>query len=221
MAHGRHVSCELYSFAWSSGSSCDIITIRWLSTSDKGNFSLIFFVKIILEKVIEMLTKTWHVCVCQENAMQLSHHLELREYENHDTRRKRNTSIVLGCLAEKLAGQNSTVLLNEEVMKYLITHLVWGSPHLSNFPSFQKCLIWDFTKRALSFFLGRGHESFRYPLHDNCPGKICSNQWEQDCDNEDSSVTRERKSTRQAGETCRLGQLRVSTSWLLCAVGIR
>lgn len=56
--------------------------------------------------------------------MQLSNHLELKNFDQLDTRRKRNTSIVLGCLAEKLAGQNSTVLLNEEVMKYLISHLV-------------------------------------------------------------------------------------------------
>ncbi|ODM92278.1 RING finger and SPRY domain-containing protein 1 [Orchesella cincta] len=59
----------------------------------------------------------------KENAMHLSRHLELKDFEKHDTRRKRNTSIVLGCLAEKLAGQNSTILLNEEVMTYLITHL--------------------------------------------------------------------------------------------------
>lgn len=62
----------------------------------------------------------------KENAMHLSRHLNLKDFDTilFDTRRKRNTSIVLGCLAEKLAGQNSTVLLNEDVMKYLMSHLV-------------------------------------------------------------------------------------------------
>ncbi|XP_021960066.1 RING finger and SPRY domain-containing protein 1 [Folsomia candida] len=59
----------------------------------------------------------------KENAMQLSKHLRLSNHTNYDVRQKRNICIVLGCLAEKLAGQNSTILLNDEVMNYLISQL--------------------------------------------------------------------------------------------------
>ena len=56
--------------------------------------------------------------------MQLSRHLDLAHPTKYDTRQRRNICIVLGCLAEKLAGQNSTMLLNSEVMKFLLSHLV-------------------------------------------------------------------------------------------------
>jgi len=59
----------------------------------------------------------------KENAMQLSRHLDLANPTKYDTRQRRNICIVLGCLAEKLAGQNSTILLNAEVMKFLLSHL--------------------------------------------------------------------------------------------------
>jgi len=60
----------------------------------------------------------------QENSSRLSEHLELINQEKYDTRERRNICIVLGCLAEKLAGQNSTSLLNEDVLWFLINNLV-------------------------------------------------------------------------------------------------
>jgi hypothetical protein len=71
-----------------------------------------------------MLINSFYDFLLKENAMQLSKHLGLTNNNQYDVRQKRNICIVLGCLAEKLAGQNSTMLLNEDVMSYLISHLV-------------------------------------------------------------------------------------------------
>lgn len=56
--------------------------------------------------------------------MQLSKYLDLRNHAKYDVKQKRNICIVLGCLAEKLAGQNSIALLTEEVMDFLLEQLV-------------------------------------------------------------------------------------------------
>lgn len=41
-------------------------------------------------------------------------------------RRERNLCIILGCLAEKLAGPSSVAVLSETTLSYLIGNLVWN-----------------------------------------------------------------------------------------------
>lgn len=52
--------------------------------------------------------------------LDLSHH---RQTTRHNIARHRNACVVIGCLAEKLAGPSSVALLTPNILNYLLTNL--------------------------------------------------------------------------------------------------
>lgn len=60
-------------------------------------------------------------------------------------RRERNLCVILGCLAEKLAGPSSIAVLSESTLSYLIGNLV--SFHFDIF----SCILYEYTSFEINF----------------------------------------------------------------------
>lgn len=84
--------------------------------------------------------------------------------------RERNICVVLGCIAEKLAGPSSLGILNEGTLDYLLTNLV---------RIFVLLILCNVSLMAVFFFfflIEYGHRSLRHLIFANRLGEICSDQ---------------------------------------------
>ena len=126
--------------------------------------------------------------------LKLDTHLDRSKKASMDENYHRNIAIVLGCIAEKLAGPRSIALFTTSTLEYLISNLVNNHKYLFSNISFLFILRYiKYLKIKLWVIILLAewqHSTSRDFILHHCLREVCTDNWEQNHNSKKTAIRR-------------------------------